>query len=116
LTKLIKIKPGDRFSAEKLQATTKAIVDKLGEYGYAFATVNAQPQIDQPSHGRPDAAMWTRAAACMCGASTWSATRVRATKWCAAKCVSSKARGSIRTGSRCRRTGSTVSATLPTST
>jgi outer membrane protein insertion porin family len=50
LAKLIKIKPGDRFSAEKLQATTKAIVDKLGEYGYAFATVNAQPQIDQANH------------------------------------------------------------------
>ncbi len=57
LTKLIKIKPGERFSAEKLQATTKAIVDKLGEYGYAFAQVNAQPQIDQANtHGRPDAA------------------------------------------------------------
>lgn len=50
LKKLIKIKPGERFSAEKLQATTKAIVDKLGEYGYAFAQVNAQPQIDQADH------------------------------------------------------------------
>ncbi|WP_043220575.1 outer membrane protein assembly factor BamA, partial [Burkholderia gladioli] len=50
LQKLVKIKAGERFSAEKLQATTKAIVDKLGEYGYAFATVNAQPNIDQASH------------------------------------------------------------------
>jgi outer membrane protein insertion porin family len=50
LAKLVKIKPGDRFSAEKLQATTKSIVDKLGEYGYAFATVNAQPKIDQEHH------------------------------------------------------------------
>ncbi|MFM0212896.1 outer membrane protein assembly factor BamA [Paraburkholderia sediminicola] len=50
LAQLIKIKPGERFSAEKLQTTTKAIVDKLGEYGYAFATVNAQPQIDQEHH------------------------------------------------------------------
>lgn len=50
LKKLIKIKPGERFSASKLQATTKAIVDKLGEYGYAFATVNAQPDIDQAHH------------------------------------------------------------------
>ena len=32
------------------KATTKAVVDKLGEYGYAFATVNAQPQIDQEHH------------------------------------------------------------------
>ncbi|MEX3611590.1 MAG: outer membrane protein assembly factor BamA [Burkholderia sp.] len=50
LQKLVKIKASERFSAEKLQATTKAIVDKLGEYGYAFATVNAQPNIDQASH------------------------------------------------------------------
>lgn len=50
LQKLIKIKPGDRFSADKLQSTTKAIVDKLGEYGYAFANVNAQPEIDQQHH------------------------------------------------------------------
>jgi outer membrane protein insertion porin family len=50
LEKLIKIRAGDRFSAEKLTATTKAIVDKLGEYGYAFATVNAVPQIDQINH------------------------------------------------------------------
>ncbi|WP_279612689.1 POTRA domain-containing protein, partial [Paraburkholderia phenoliruptrix] len=40
----------ERFSAAKLQATTKAVVDKLGEYGYAFATVNAQPEIDQVTH------------------------------------------------------------------
>jgi outer membrane protein insertion porin family len=50
LNNLIKIKQGDRFSADKLQATTKAVVDKLGEYGYAFATVNALPQIDQEHH------------------------------------------------------------------
>lgn len=50
LSKLVKIRAGDRFSAEKLTATTKAIVDKLGEYGYAFATVNAVPQIDQVNH------------------------------------------------------------------
>ncbi len=50
LRKLVKIKAGERFSAAKLQATTKAIVDRLGEYGYAFATVNAQPDIDQTTH------------------------------------------------------------------
>ncbi|MFM0739322.1 outer membrane protein assembly factor BamA [Paraburkholderia xenovorans] len=50
LTKLVGVKAGERFSADKLQATTKAIVDKLGEYGYAFATVNAQPEIDQQHH------------------------------------------------------------------
>ena len=50
LDKLIKLKAGDRFSAAKLKDTTKAIVDKLGEYGYAFATANAQPNIDPQHH------------------------------------------------------------------
>ncbi|MGU7773792.1 outer membrane protein assembly factor BamA [Burkholderia sp. MR1-5-21] len=50
LQKLVTVMPGQRFSAEKLQQTTKAIVDKLGEYGYAFATVNAQPDIDRAAH------------------------------------------------------------------
>jgi outer membrane protein insertion porin family len=50
LQKVITVKAGERFSAEKLQATTKAIVDKLGDYGYAFASVNAVPQIDQEHH------------------------------------------------------------------
>jgi outer membrane protein insertion porin family len=50
LKKLISIHAGDRFSAEKLKAMTQAVVDKLGEYGYAFAQVNAQPGIDQVHH------------------------------------------------------------------
>ncbi len=50
LNKLIGIKPGETFSAAKLTATTRALVDKLGEYGYAFATVNAVPQIDRANH------------------------------------------------------------------
>jgi outer membrane protein insertion porin family len=50
LKKLIGVKAGQRFSAQKLKDTTKALVDKLGEYGYAFATVNAEPQIDQVHH------------------------------------------------------------------
>jgi outer membrane protein insertion porin family len=50
LEKLVTIKAGDLFSAQKLQATTKAVVQKLGDYGYAFAMVNAVPQIDQEHH------------------------------------------------------------------
>lgn len=50
LTKLLKLKAGERFSAQKLQDSTKAIVNKLGEYGYAFANVNAEPQINQADH------------------------------------------------------------------
>ncbi|WP_321843543.1 outer membrane protein assembly factor BamA [Paraburkholderia bannensis] len=50
LKKLVGLKVGQLFSAQKLKDTTRAIVDRLGEYGYAFATVNAEPQIDQIHH------------------------------------------------------------------
>ena len=47
LKKLVTIKPGDVFSRDKLNATTKAISDRLGKEGYAFANVNAAPEIDK---------------------------------------------------------------------
>ncbi|GAB4172574.1 MAG: outer membrane protein assembly factor BamA [Rhodocyclaceae bacterium] len=47
LRKLVKIKPGDVFSREKLTETTKAISERLGNDGYAFANVNAQPELDK---------------------------------------------------------------------
>jgi outer membrane protein insertion porin family len=48
--KLIEIKPGDVFSREKLTESTKAITDRLGNDGYAFANANAIPQIDKEKH------------------------------------------------------------------
>jgi len=45
--KLITIKAGDVFSRERLNETTKAISDRLGKEGYAFANVNAAPEIDK---------------------------------------------------------------------
>ncbi|MFN4325983.1 MAG: outer membrane protein assembly factor BamA [Azonexus sp.] len=47
LKKLVKVKAGDVFSREKLNETTKAISDRLGKEGYAFANVNAAPEIDK---------------------------------------------------------------------
>ncbi len=47
LRALIRVKPGDTFSREKLQASTKDMSDRLGSEGYAFANVNAVPEIDQ---------------------------------------------------------------------
>jgi len=41
------IKPGEIFSREKLTETTKAVTDKLGNEGYAFANVNAAPEVDK---------------------------------------------------------------------
>ncbi len=50
LQNLVTLKAGERFSASKLQVSSKAISDKLGEYGYAFANVNAQPTLDAQNH------------------------------------------------------------------
>lgn len=47
LRKLIKIKPGDVFSREKLTDSTKQISERLGNDGYAFANVNAVPELDK---------------------------------------------------------------------
>lgn len=47
LKPLIAIKPGDVFSREKLTESTKKIGDRLGNDGYAFANVNAAPEIDK---------------------------------------------------------------------
>lgn len=47
LEKLVQLKPGDVFSREKLVASTKAIADRLGNEGYAFANANAIPELDK---------------------------------------------------------------------
>lgn len=47
LEPLIQLKPGDTFSREKLAASTKAITDRLGNEGYAFANANAIPTVDK---------------------------------------------------------------------
>jgi outer membrane protein insertion porin family len=45
LKQLIVLKSGDTFSSAKLTESTKAIAEVLGSYGYAFATINPQPDI-----------------------------------------------------------------------
>jgi outer membrane protein insertion porin family len=47
LRKLVTIKPGDTYSRGKLTETTKAIGDRLGNEGYAFANVNSAPELDK---------------------------------------------------------------------
>lgn len=44
---LTTVKPGEIFSRERLTETTKAITDRLGNEGYAFANVNAAPEVDK---------------------------------------------------------------------
>lgn len=45
--KLIKIKPGDTFSRTLLTESNKLINDRLGNDGYAFANVNAIPELNK---------------------------------------------------------------------
>ena len=47
LQKLITIKSGDVFERDRLTETTKKIGDRLGNDGYAFANVNAVPDLDK---------------------------------------------------------------------
>lgn len=47
LRKLVKINAGETFSREKLTESSKAISDRLSNDGYAFANVNAVPEIDK---------------------------------------------------------------------
>jgi outer membrane protein insertion porin family len=45
--KLILIKPGEVFSRERLTESNKLIADRLSNDGYAFANVNAVPEMDR---------------------------------------------------------------------
>jgi len=47
LAKLVSVKPGETYSRQKLTETTKAITDRLGNEGYAFANVNAAPEVSK---------------------------------------------------------------------
>jgi len=45
--KLIQVKPGEVFSRTRLTESTKLITDRLGNDGYAFANVNAVPELNR---------------------------------------------------------------------
>ena len=47
LMRLVQIRPGDVYSREKLTQSAKAISDRMGSDGYAFANVNAVPEVDR---------------------------------------------------------------------
>jgi outer membrane protein insertion porin family len=47
LRRLLQLKPGDTFSRERLNESTKKITDRLGNEGYAFANANAVPETDK---------------------------------------------------------------------
>ncbi|MCZ4305385.1 outer membrane protein assembly factor BamA [Zoogloeaceae bacterium G21618-S1] len=47
---IVTVKAGDVFSREALTNTNKAITERLGNEGYAFANVNAAPEVDRENH------------------------------------------------------------------
>ena len=47
LRSLVTVRAGEMFSREKLTDSSKAITERLGREGYAFANVNATPEIDK---------------------------------------------------------------------
>jgi outer membrane protein insertion porin family len=47
LDRLFRLRAGETFSGEKLVESTRAMTDLYGQVGYAFANVNALPEIDR---------------------------------------------------------------------
>jgi len=47
---LITMQSGEIFNREKMTESSKAIGDRLGKDGYAFANVNAVPDVDKEKH------------------------------------------------------------------
>jgi outer membrane protein insertion porin family len=50
MRKLVAVKAGDTFSRKALTESTKKIGDRLGDDGYAFANVNAIPEMNKAKH------------------------------------------------------------------
>jgi outer membrane protein insertion porin family len=47
---LVKIRPGEPYNAQEVTETTKAFTDYFGKFGYAFAQVEARPDIDRTNN------------------------------------------------------------------
>jgi outer membrane protein insertion porin family len=47
---LVKIKAGEPYNADDVAETTKAFTDFFGNFGYAFAQVEARPEVDRTSN------------------------------------------------------------------
>jgi outer membrane protein insertion porin family len=47
---LVTIRPGQPYNADRVAETTKAFRDNFGNFGFAFATVEARPEIDRSNN------------------------------------------------------------------
>jgi outer membrane protein insertion porin family len=50
IRKMIGVKEGDVFSRKAITASTQKIMESFGDEGYAFANVNAAPEVDKEKH------------------------------------------------------------------
>lgn len=50
LRQLISLQTGETFSRQKMTESNKAITDRLGNEGYAFANVNPIPEVNKDNH------------------------------------------------------------------
>ncbi len=81
LQPLIDVKPGEVFSAERVNAVAKRITDRMSTLGYAFATRQSEPGArSRKARKWRSRSSSIRAAVCTCAASTSPATIARATK------------------------------------
>ncbi|MFM1907964.1 MAG: hypothetical protein RLZZ591_1641 [Pseudomonadota bacterium] len=47
---MVAIRPGQAFNADQVAKTTKAFTDYFGTFGYAFARVEARPEVDRATN------------------------------------------------------------------
>ena len=47
---LVSVKPGQAYNSEQVAKTTKAFTDYFGNFGFAFARVEARPVIDRENN------------------------------------------------------------------
>ena len=47
---LVTIRPGQAYNADQVVQTTKAFTDYFGNFGYAFAQVEARPEVDRANN------------------------------------------------------------------
>ena len=106
---LVTIRPGEPYRAEAVADTTKAFVEKFGTFGYAFAKVDALPQIDRANAQVTLCSARTRSAGLRAPHQRRRNTRP-ATMSCDASFASSSRAGMTAPASSCRATGSTASA------
>jgi len=93
LRALVSVQPGDVFSRQAVTDSSKRIGDRLGNEGYAFANVNAVPDIDRQSGKVAFTFFVDPGRRCTCGASISPATWPPTTS-AAARDAQLEARGS----------------------